>query len=119
MKEVRDLKNSIEFTQSQVEELTKGNYDHKIKDLQVNIDNILEKTDDLENRSRRKNLCFEGIAEPYVRNEAWDQSEEQVKKIISEHMNLDAHGIKIERAHQVGTKKSSSDKPRNIIAKYF
>lgn len=77
------------------------------------------KTDDLDNRSRRNNLCFEGIAESNARNETWDQSEAHVKKIISDHMDLDVNAINIERAHRVGPKKSSSEKPRAIVAKFL
>ena len=59
MKDVQSVKASLEFTQAQVEELITS--DLRVKEVKVQIEDLGNKLDDLENRSRRNNLCFEGI----------------------------------------------------------
>ena len=61
MKDVQSVKSSLEFTQAQVEELITS--DLRVKEVKVQIEGPGNKLDDLENRSRRNNLCFEGIPE--------------------------------------------------------
>ena len=61
MKDMQSVKSSLEFTQAQVEELTTS--DVRVKEVKVQIEDLGNKLDDLENRSRRNNLCFEGIPE--------------------------------------------------------
>ena len=64
------------------------------------------KLDDLENRSRRNNLCFEGI--PESPNETWQESESKIKHLISSHMPEVGTDFVIERAHRVGRPRSDS-----------
>lgn len=52
-------------------------------------------------------------------NETRQQSEDKVKELISNKLQLQSQDIVIERAHRVGRKKSSGDKPRPIIAKFL
>ena len=59
MKDVQSVKSSLEFTQAQVEELITP--DLRVKKVKVQIEDLGNKLDDLENRSRRNDLCFEGI----------------------------------------------------------
>ena len=56
IKDVQSVQSSLEFTQAQVEELITS-------DLRVQIEDLGNKLYDLENRSRRNNLCFEEIPE--------------------------------------------------------
>ena len=56
MKDVQSVKSSLEFTQAQVEELITS--DPRVKKVKVQIEDLGNKLDDLENRSRRNNLCF-------------------------------------------------------------
>ena len=65
------VKSSLEFTQAQVQDLITS--DLRVKDVKVQIEELGNKLDDLENRSRRNNLCFEGI--PESRKETWQESE--------------------------------------------
>ena len=52
IKEARDLKHSLEYTQSEVDELKQLNcVQLKFKNNENNIDNFVEKADDLENRT--------------------------------------------------------------------
>ena len=52
-------------------------------------------------------------------NETWEESEHKVKDLISNTLQIDADNIEIERAHRVGKKRPTSDKPRTIVAKFL
>ena len=110
------MKNSLEFTQAQVSQLFDVLSDSKLQELHGDVQFLLDKTDDLENRSRRNNLCFEGIPEQGI-NETWGQSESEVEQLISDKLELNAADVTIERAHRVGPKKQ--DKPRPIITNFL
>ena len=95
MKDVQSVKSSLEFTQAQVEELITS--DLRVKEVKVQIEDLGNKLDDLENRSRRNNLCFEGI--PESPNETWQESESKIKHQISSHMPEVGTDFVIERVH--------------------
>ena len=114
MKDVQSVKSSLEFTQAQVEELITS--DLRVKEVKVQIEDLRNKLDDLENRSRRNNLCFEGI--PESPNETWQESESKIKHRISSHMPEVGTDFVIERAHRVGRPRSDS-KPRKIVAPFL
>ena len=98
------------------------NCQDRLDSLEANINTLIDKADDLENRSRRNNLCFEGIDEQMHGNETWEESEHKVKRLkdlISNTLQIDADNIEIERAHRVGKKRPTSDKPRTIVAKFL
>ncbi|KXJ09267.1 hypothetical protein AC249_AIPGENE26535 [Exaiptasia diaphana] len=64
------------------------------------VKNLQDKVDDLENRSRRNNLCFDGIEESV--GESWSQTEEKVKQVMSNKLDIsEAEEVVIERAHRV------------------
>ena len=90
--------------------------DLRVKEVKVQIEDVGNKLDDLENRSRRNNLRFEGI--PESPNETWQESESKVKHLISSHMPEVGTDFVIERAHRVGTPRSDS-KPRKIVARFL
>ena len=104
MKDVQSVKSSLEFTQAQVEELITS--DLRVKEVKVQIENLGNKLDDLENRSRRNNLRFEGI--PESPNETWQESESKIKHLISSQMPEVGTDFVIERAHRVGRPRSDS-----------
>lgn len=119
IKEVESLKTSLEMTQANLDDLKTVNNKPRLESLETRIDELTDKADDLENRSRRNNLCFEGISEDNQGNESWEQSEEKIKKFISTRLKIEADNMVIERAHRVGKKRSTSDKPRPIVAKFL
>ena len=82
LREVEGLKTSLEHSQAELAELKAVNLPKRISALENNIEVLLAKADDLENRSRRNNLCFEGIPELRYGNESWEKSEEKVKELI-------------------------------------
>ena len=82
IKDVQSVKSSLEFTQAQVDELLQT--EPEAEELKSEIKELEDKVDDLENRSRRNNLFFEGIAESVGKN--WQQTENKVKELISTYM---------------------------------
>ena len=96
MKDVQSAKSSLEFTQAQVEELITS--DLRVKELKVQIEDLGNKLDDLQNRSIRNNLCFEGI--PESPNETWQESESKIKHLMSSHMPEVSDDFVVERANE-------------------
>ena len=56
MKDVQSVKSSLEFTQAQVEELITS--DLRVKEVKVQIQDLGNKQDDLENRSRQNTIQY-------------------------------------------------------------
>jgi len=124
---IKELETSVQFTQ--------GLLDDKIKELSEECEKRIKKNEDgiktelllvkekennlkdklrvLEDRGRRNNLKIDGIKES--ENEAWDECEEKIKKVLEKEMNITA--IEIERAHRMGRKQRENTKPRTIIFK--
>ncbi|XP_049273359.1 uncharacterized protein LOC119398709 [Rhipicephalus sanguineus] len=71
-------------------------------------DKLLAKVDDFENRTRRQNLLFFGVADR-EKNETWETSENLIRDICKEVMKLD--DISIERAHRIGAFKETQNRP--------
>ena len=61
IKDIQALRTSLEFSQTEIAVLKEANCSKRLEALESNIKEMIAKTDDLENRSRRNNLCFEGI----------------------------------------------------------
>ena len=118
LKEVQTIKASLEHTQADLADLKELNCQDRLQSLEENLGSLIDKTDDLENRSRRNNLCFEGIEEKYG-NETWEESEQKIKGLISTTLKINTDDMIIERAHRVGKKKSTAEKPRPIVAKFL
>lgn len=116
IKDVQDLKTSLELSQAEIAELKTVTNKERLTNIKTNIQELLDKTDDLENRSRRNNLCFDGITET-PGSESWEKSEENVRKVLKDQLKLDDEDIIIERAHRVGKRKPG--KCRSIVAKFL
>ena len=126
---------SLEFTQAEVKDLKRGvrqpvetgnshrkdeelkitSYDKRAKETDERVKNLEAKTDDLENRSRRCNLCFDGVTEDT--NESWSTTEKKIQDIITTKLNIQMDEFTIERAHRVG-RRNATGKPRTIVAKF-
>ena len=113
---IGDLEQSLQFTQDEL-------IDRKIDDLYYELNgglNVLsdeckdlrEKNRKLEDRCRRNNLRIDGVAEN--EHETWEQTEEKVKKLIKDKLEIEKE-IEIERAHRMVGNQSS--KTRTIIFK--
>jgi hypothetical protein len=136
IQEFQDLKTSLEFSQAQVKVLVKLNdltsnqskeqakeIGSQLADIGANLNNINNdlkqfetKVDDLENRSRRNNLCFDGI--PEEQKESWLATENKVKQILTEKLQIKTDEFTIERAHRVGRARQSTNRPRTAIMKF-
>lgn len=123
IKEVHELKTSLQFTQGIVEEVTstyKGT-DVKIKAIENDIaklkkemEDLFHKLDYLENQSRRSNLLIDGIAEE--KGETTGGLEIKIQQMLSEKLGLDGSNIEIEKVHRLG-KFQEGRRPRKIIVK--
>ena len=73
----------------------------------------------LEDRSKRNNICVEGI--PGSENEGWDVTEEKLKKVIKD--ELDIENVTIERTYRVKRNNDNNEnndqtkKPPTVVAK--
>ena len=123
-KEMADLKSSMQFYSDTVDEKllevdTKVPQVYVVNDKNVKtlIDdhkNFHVKVRDLEDRSRRNNLRFDGL--PQAQGEAWNGSEAKIKKVIKEKLGI--QNAEIERAHRIGNKKMyDPSQERTISAK--
>ena len=100
--DVSNIKTQFEETKQRVEQLELEN-----EQLKKSHAELLERVDDLENRSRRNNLLFYG-----VKKSADENCETVLKTLLSDNLDID-DDVQIDRAHRVG---SSDDAP--IIAKF-
>ena len=80
---------------------------------------LTKKLAEMEDRSRRNNLRFDGFIEE-VNDEKWEVTEEKVKRFIKEDLGI-SDEIKIERAHRFGSKyyEDKTRRNRTIIAKFL
>lgn len=130
MKEIRremaDLRSSLEFSQGNISsienKLNAANDKLMLQDSAVEtqvsyVNDLQDKVDYLENKSRRNNIRIIGVKEKD--EETWEKGEELVKDLVD--------GLKIERAHRVGRKRNESEQrsdgstygPRPIVAKFL
>lgn len=106
VKNVADLRASLEFTQKDVDDL-KPITDELItvqQDIESafgSIDANITKMEYLENQSRRNNIRIVGL--PEGENEDWDATEVKVREMLTEKLAITAP-IEIERAHRIGRK---------------
>ena len=109
------LKQSLEFTQDQMkEEINKIMKD--IKELGRNINEVQQDLVDpnyissklikLEDRSRRNNLCIDGIGEKP--NETWDECGACMQELIKVNLGI-SDAIKFERCHRIPAQTNSSE----------
>ncbi|XP_077537193.1 uncharacterized protein LOC144149458 [Haemaphysalis longicornis] len=83
-----------------------------IDDLQEQVNGLIRKIDDLENRSQRNNIIIFGVKEP--EGEPQQSLEEQVTKHIFEDL-LKISDVAIERIHRTG--RPAENKCRPVILK--
>lgn len=109
IRDVQELKTSLEFTQDKLEEMRMGHkeIETKIKSFENNImnskqemDEMFTKLDYIENQYRRTNILIDGIADE--KGETWSESEKKVRQMLSSNLGLDGTNIDIERAQRIG-----------------
>ena len=122
-KEVRDITESVEFTEGRLDEeiatvkddISKMKSDVRLieHDL-LDPNDVSEKLIELEDRSRRNNLRFDGLTEDT--NETWDDCERKIQKILSDKLEI-TEDVEIERCHRMGKRKGN--RPRTIVCKFL
>jgi len=122
VKDVQEMKTSLQYTQKDVEELKPLHV--KLEDVNKELDKISkdlashsQKLDYLENQSRTNNIRVNGILESD--NKTWEDAEVKVKRAIKEKLDLE---VEIERAHRVERRKTKSgqanqNQPRTIMCR--
>lgn len=115
---LEDVKKRLSSLEAQVATLTNlesvvNECRKSCEDQQRITHSLMSKVDDLENRSRRCNLVFYGVADTNAQ-ETWSVSETLVREICE--TKLGVKPTTIERAHRIG--KFQADKTRPIIANF-
>lgn len=123
IRDVQELKTSLEFTQTKFEEEKMGctEIEAKIRAFETNIttskqelDAMFNKLDYIENQSRRTNILIDGIADE--KGENWCESEKKVREMFSKNLGLDGIHMDIERAQRLGQFQERG-RPRKIVVK--
>ena len=113
---MNDLKKSIEFTESVLEEKVQkcqekaDHLDERIREIyewQLYPEYIHNKLVDLEDRSRRNNLRIDGIKEKV--GESWEDCKTEVEKLFREKLDIEDKII-VERAHKAKKKNKIQQK---------
>ena len=122
VKDVQEMKTSLQYTKKDVEELKPIHA--KLEDVNKELDKISkdmashsQKMEYLENQSRRNNIRVNGI--PESDNETWEDAEVKVKRAIKDNLGIE---VDIERAHRVERRKIKSGQanqnhPRTIVCR--
>ena len=126
-KELVDLRESVQYHSDNVVEVYKKLEDIDSRVEEVKLDEITEyfftktkkKLADLEDRSRRNNLRFDGFQEKT--NETWEESETIVTDFVKEKLGIQEDTL-IERAHRKGKiqrNDGTRNKKRTIVVKFL
>lgn len=112
--QVYDLKVSLEMTQKDVDGLKNTCTDcSKIRAdvdiINISLGSVLEKAEYQEDQIKHHNIVVEGVEESV--SEKASESEEKVRKIFSDKLQLDHTNIELEWAHRTGKLKTLSEKP--------
>lgn len=118
-----ELRVSLQYTQTQVEEIKEKQSKENIDDLSkkmIEFEEMIKKVehaiDYQENQSRRCNLRFDGVAE--VDGETWEQTEKSVRRAMTTALELpeaQVRAINIGRAHRTG---GTGTRARTIVVKF-
>ena len=116
-KDTREFKESLEFSQKDIDELKPCTA--KLADIETDIDDIYDAVDHHMDKLEylRNNIRVDGLLEE--ENESWDTTEEKVKQVLKDKLNL-ADSPDIERAHCVGRARAvtgSRRHPRTIVCR--
>lgn len=127
MKELQDVKTSLQFTQKEVDELkatqsklnngcnSNSSDIHKLAESMLVLDS---KTDSLETYNKQNNILIDGI--PESPNEKWQDSEVKIKQIFEDNLKLDYSRMTVDKVHRIGKFRSAnSTRPRPVMVKFL
>ena len=110
-KEVLVITKSLEFTQALLNDeitIVKNDISQIKADIREMEDDLLDLYDvpnklvEMEDRSRRNNLRFDGLVDNP--KETWEEYERKVQEVIFNHLEIE-HDVEIERWHHMGKRK--------------
>ena len=113
--EIGYLKDSYSFLSKETSDI-KDKYNHEAANTQKKLNFLEEKTQDLEDRSRRTNLVVFGV--PENKSSTFEDCDKVVCNILGQYGILESEDIHrglLERAHRLGKKKTDQTRPRPII----
>ncbi|XP_065681501.1 uncharacterized protein LOC136095167 [Hydra vulgaris] len=125
--EMKELRKAVDFvsekyesTLAELKELKKNTISNvkstdNIKFNDKNND-VKDKLAELEDRSRRNNLRFNGVEES--ENESWEDNEKKIQEVLKSKFGF-TNNLEIERAHRTGKKEKGVKKNRTIIVKFL
>lgn len=124
--EVNGLRTSLEFSQSQIDDIIKTTktvdlLDNRVESIQQQLDQSADLLDYLDNQMRRNNLRIEGVNE--IESETWEKTENLVKLTLTDKLHFtpeEVSNMTIERAHRVrstGANNLSAHKP--IVVRFM
>ncbi|KAI8518185.1 hypothetical protein Bbelb_042020 [Branchiostoma belcheri] len=117
MREVQDLKTSLQFSQAEIDSLKASSKDsNKTSTTTPAEAEIVKKVDYLENQSRRNNIVIDGIVDDNNR-ETWADTEVKVRDMLTKNLKMEAKDIEIERAHRNGAYNKENPRPRQVVVK--
>ncbi|GAA6080007.1 uncharacterized protein LOC124389821 isoform X1 [Tachysurus ichikawai] len=120
IRDVQELKTSLEFTQHMMEEMKSGHketeakiksFENDIINLKRDIDGMFSKLDYIENQLKRKNLAIDGITDD--KEESWSGLEQKVQHMFSNNLGLDGK-IETERVQRIGQYQEGG-RPRRVM----
>lgn len=113
-KTIVELKISLEYSQKDLESLKQSTTSMDgIDQMKESLDEITKKLDYLENQSRRNNIVIHGI--PETPSESWADTEEKTQDLLRSKFGFTEEPL-IERAHRIGAKKASQQRP--VVVKF-
>ena len=126
-KGLTDLRESVQYHSDNVDEINKKLEDIDSRVEEIKLDEITEdfvaktkkKLADLEDRSSRNNLRFDGFQEET--NETWEESESIITDFVKEKLEIE-EDILIERAHWTGKiqrNDGTRNRKRTIVVKFL
>jgi hypothetical protein len=122
-KEIIEVNKAMTFQNEKYEQfITESKNSKELKKSHSIVENdklnedFKDKIAELEDRSRRNNLRFDGFEEKV--EESWKDSEQKVKVFLKEKLGI-TNNIQIERAHRTGRKHEPGQKKRRTIVVKF
>ena len=117
---------NVQYHSNNVDEVNKKLEEIDSRVAEVKLDEITEdfvtktkkKLADLEDRSRRNNLCFNGFQEEA--NEKWEESESIITDFVKEKLEIEEDSL-TERAHRTGKiqrNDGTRNRKRTIVVKF-
>ncbi|XP_065645380.1 uncharacterized protein LOC136075869 [Hydra vulgaris] len=126
--EMKELRKAVDFvsekyetTLAELKELKKKNAIPNVEltdNIKFNDKNndVKDKLAELEDRSRRNNLRFNGVEES--ENESWKDCERKIQEVLKSKFGF-TNDLEIERAHRIGRNEKGVKKNKTIIVKFL